>query len=312
MTYSSSPTPSRRSRAAALVLAAALVISGLGMPDSTVARNRKSTRVFQQFSNPAPIAIPSNAMAGPSVIQVTGFVTIITDVDVSLNVLIHPDASDLDVLLVGPDGQTALILSDAGDDANNDSLTFSDQASHQVAISESLVSGTFQPTNANFSNAPDTFSPPAPANPPSGSALSVFNGTDPNGPWTLFIREQDATPVETGTLAAGWSLRITTASGAPLTNGDQYRTKAGKTLRVPASGVLENDSDPDGGPLTAVLAGSPRKGSLSLQPDGSFIYKARKKARGKDRFTYLARDTAGRGTLESVTIQIKGKKKRRR
>lgn len=304
-------TPGWRSRGAALALIAALLCSGAAMPAAGAARHRTGARAFQQFSNTASITIPNDAMAAPSVIQVSGLGTPIADVDVSLNVLIHPNASDLDVLLVGPGGQSALVLSDVGDEANNDSLTFSDQAVNQVGIADPLVSGTFQPTNVDLTSAPDIFGPPGPANPPGGSALAIFNGTDANGAWTLLIREQDANPVESGSLAAGWSLRITTASGVPETNGEQFRTKAGKTLTVPASGVLANDSDPDGDPLTAILASPTRKGALSLQPDGSFTYKAKKKARGRDSFTYLARDSTGLSALETVTIQIKGKKRKR-
>src|SRR5262249_54169222 len=150
---------------------------------------------------------------------------------------------------------------------------------------------------------------PAPvANPSSGSALAVFNGTNANGTWTLFISEQDNLPVETGSLAAGWTLRITTANGVPTTAPDTFQAQAGQSLDAPAAGVLQNDSDPDGDVLHAVLAGEPRKGSVELQADGSFTYRANKKAKGPDSFTYLAQDTTGLSALETVTIQIKGKK----
>jgi subtilisin-like proprotein convertase family protein len=292
----------------------ALIISTLatGASDADAARNRRSGKELQTFANNTPIAIPNNAMATPSSIEVSRFDTPISDVDISLNVLTHPTAGDLDVLLVGPNGQTALIMSDAGDDAANDSLTFSDQAAEQLPSSANLVSGTFQPTNYDFTPAPDTFSPPAPANPSSGSALAVFNGTNANGAWTLFIREQDNLPVETGSIAGGWILRITTSSGVPSAEPEQFQAQAGKTLTVPAAGVLSNDSDPDGDALTALLAGPPGKGKVELQPDGSFTYRANKKAKGTDSFTYLAQDPGGLSALETVSIQVKGKKKKRK
>lgn len=297
---------------AALVAALLIGSAGTGIAGVDAARNRQRGKELQTFSNPTPIAIPSNAMAAPSAITVSGFDTPIADVDVSLNILTHPTASDLDMLLVGPGGQMALIMSDAGFAAANDSLSLSDQAANQLPESDPLVSGTFQPTNYDFSTSPDTFvSPPAPvATPPSGSSLAVFNGTNANGAWRLFISEEDNVPVETGALAGGWTLRITTASGVPDTGQDQFQAQAGKTLTVPAPGVLNNDSDPDGDALTALLAGQPKKGKVTLEADGSFTYRANKKAKGTDSFTYLAQDTTGLSALETVSIQVKGKKKK--
>jgi subtilisin-like proprotein convertase family protein len=302
-----------KTRVTAVALIAGLVMSGVGaeLSGADAARNRRSGKKLQTFANNTPIAIGSNAQVAPSEIVVSGFDTPIADVDVSLNVLTHPTASDLDVLLVGPGGQTALIMSEAGDDAANDSITFSDQAANQLPTSDPLVSGVFQPTNYDFTGAPDTFSPPAPTNPSSGSALAVFNGTNANGAWRLFIKEQDANPVESGSINGGWLLRITSANGVPNAEPEQFQAQAGQTLTVPAAGVLDNDSDPDGDLLTAILAGAPGKGQVELQPDGSFTYRANKKAKGIDSFTYLAQDTTGLSALETVTIQVKGKKKKK-
>lgn len=58
-----------------------------------------------------------------------------------------------------------------------------------------------------------------------------------------------------------------------------------------AAGVLTNDSDPDEDTLTAVLAGEPTRGTLTLAADGSFRYRASKKAKGTDSFSYLARNS---------------------
>ncbi len=42
----------------------------------------------------------------------------------------------------------------------------------------------------------------------------------------------------------------------------------------PANGVLANDSDPDGGNLTAALATPPANGTVTISPDGSFEFHA--------------------------------------
>jgi subtilisin-like proprotein convertase family protein len=277
--------------------------------DAAATSNVAALKV-ESFANATPIAIASNAQVAPSTITVSGFETNIADVNVSLNGLTHPAASDLDILLVGPGGQTALLMSDGGGAAAKDSPTFDDQAPSQLPSSDPLVSGPFQPTNYDFIGAPDTFAAPAPTNPAHGSTLGVFNGTNPNGTWTLFIREQDNNPPETGSLTGGWSLSITAAKGVPNAAPDTFQAQAGKQLTVAGPGVLGNDRDPDGEALTAVLAGQPKRGTVTLQPDGGFTYKAKKKAKGTDSFTYLAQDATGLQDVETVSIQLKKAKKK--
>ena len=52
--------------------------------------------------------------------------------------------------------------------------------------------------------------PVSPPPPPYGSTLSVFNGSNPNGAWQLFV--QDDTPLDSGTNYDGWILNLTLAS----------------------------------------------------------------------------------------------------
>jgi subtilisin-like proprotein convertase family protein len=291
---------------AALVVA---VLLGLGpnMTATTAARKRVHAELIQEFSNRSPIAIPdAPQQAAASTIEVSGFETEIADVNVTLDGLTHGKSRDIDVLLVGPGGQTAVILSDIGNmnAANNVTLTLDDQAPNQVSSSAPPASGTFQPTNFDST---DGWFPPAPVSPPSGSELGVFNSTSPNGTWRLFIKDDDFNGV--GTLNDGWSLRITSANGVPNATPDSFAANAGKTLNQESS-VLANDRDPDDDSLRAILAGRPTKGSVQLAPDGSFTYKSSKKAKGTDSFTYLAQDPSGLSDLETVTIQIKKAKKK--
>ncbi len=58
----------------------------------------------------------------------------------------------------------------------------------------------------------------------------------------------------------------------PLAVNDIFTTPKGVTTTIPATGVLANDSDPDGSPLTAELVSGPLNGTLALRPDGSFDY----------------------------------------
>ena len=61
----------------------------------------------------------------------------------------------------------------------------------------------------------------------------------------------------------------------PSAADDRYDVGLGQTLVVAPTGVLVNDSDPDGQPLAARLVSAPGEGSLALRPDGGFTYTPR-------------------------------------
>ena len=75
-------------------------------------------------------------------------------------------------------------------------------------------------------------------------------------------------------------------------------------LTVPAPGVLGNDSDPDGDPLTAVLVTGPSHGSLTLNANGSFSYTPAANFAGSDSFTYRASDGTVSSSPATVTITV--------
>ena len=169
----------------------------------------------------------------PSSLVVSGAEQKVTDVNVSLNGLSHTSPSDIDMLLVGPGGQQATLLSDAGADAdiNNANLVLDDAAASQVPTP--IVAGTFQPTN--FGSV-DAFPAPAPAAAGS-SSLAVFNGTNPNGTWKLYV--VDDTQGDIGVLTAGWSLQISTVDITGPTvakvTPTSGKTKVSRTANVTAT-----------------------------------------------------------------------------
>ena len=97
-------------------------------------------------------------------------------------------------------------------------------------------------------------------------------------------------------------LNSTVTNQAPVAAGDAFSTAEDTVLTVPAPGVLGNDADPDGDPLTAALVTGPSHGSLTLNANGSFTYSPAADFNGTDSFTYRASD----GTLSSnqVTVTI--------
>ena len=116
-----------------------------------------------------------------------------------------------------------------------------------------------------------------------------FSGTDS---FTYNAKDAGGNPSNTATVT------LTVTDNAPVANNDAYSTLAETPLTVTAAaGVLANDTDADGDPLTAALVTGPANGTLTLNTDGSFTYTPNAGFRGADSFTYQAND----GTLNSAT-----------
>ena len=69
-------------------------------------------------------------------------------------------------------------------------------------------------------------------------------------------------------------------------------------------GVLNNDLDPELGPLTAELLAGPSNGILAFHPDGTFTYTPNTNYHGMDSFTYRGRDGFGASDTATVTITV--------
>lgn len=143
----------------------------------------------------------------PSAITVSGVTGTVTKVTVTLPDVSHTSPDDLDLLLVGPLGQKVILMSDAGGgtDLANATLTFDDAAPFALPDGPGIASGTYKPTGYESG---EVFTPPAPGA-PYGTALSAFNGANPNGTWSLYVMDDDG--LDQGTIA-GWSLSITTTA----------------------------------------------------------------------------------------------------
>jgi VCBS repeat-containing protein len=99
-------------------------------------------------------------------------------------------------------------------------------------------------------------------------------------------------------------LNSTNVNRAPTATADAYTTAEDTALSVAAPGVLGNDGDPDGNPLTAVLGSGPSHGSLTLNPNGSFTYTPTANYHGDDSFTYKASDGTLTSNPATVTITV--------
>jgi subtilisin family serine protease/subtilisin-like proprotein convertase family protein len=161
------------------------------------------------FSNPNPITIPDSGTSTPypSTINVSGLSGNINSLKVTLTNLSHTYPDDIDVLLVGPTGAKALLMSDVGcsSGVNNVTLTFEPTATSLLPDEGLITSGSYKATDFETG---DFFNAPAPGG-PYGTDFSVFNGINPNGTWSLYV--MDDAGADAGTIAGGWSLLIGTA-----------------------------------------------------------------------------------------------------
>ncbi len=272
----------------------------------------------ETFSNTAGItinddanpdcAVPGTATPYPSEIAVSSLDSSISDVNVSVSGLSHTSPDDVGLLLVSPTGQSTLLMTDSGgfSAVSGINLTFDDAASGFLPNGPFLSSGTYKPSVGASSVgclAPGSF-PDAPLG-PYGSSLSVFNGTNPNGTWKLYVID-DASG-DRGTIT-GWSLTI----NPPTAVDDSYTTDEDTTLTANGAGsnpagVLANDTDPDGDTLSAVLVSGPSHAAtngFTLNQDGSFTYTPAANYNGPDSFTYKASDGTEFSNVATVTITV--------
>jgi subtilisin-like proprotein convertase family protein len=221
-----------------------LLVVLLALSAGTLSRPAPA-RAQTTFSNTAPITIPDVGAASlyPSPIAVSGLSGVITDVDVTLTGLSHTHPPNLDILLVGPTGQTALLWTDfggnvGGDDIVNATITFDDAG---PPAPFAVVSGTYRPSFVFWFASFPTLAPA----PPYGGILAGFNGSDPNGTWRLFVA--DAQAQDSGAISGGWSLTLTTApapAGAVTT-----------TLSNPAALPIADDGTASSYPSTITASG---------------------------------------------------------
>ena len=102
------------------------------------------------------------------------------------------------------------------------------------------------------------------------------------------------------------TITVNAQPDAPVANDDAYNTNEDTPLSVAAPGVLTNDTDADGDPLTAslVVASGPTDGTLTLNADGSFTYTPNADFNGADSFRYTASDGLLASNEATVTITV--------
>ena len=153
------------------------------------------------------------------------------------------------------------------------------------ALTARLVSGPGHGTLALNSNGSFTYTPNA-----------NYNGTD-----SFTYKANDG--AADGNVATV-SLTISAVNDAPTATGDAYTLNEDQALTIPAPGVLGNDGDVDGDPLSAVLVSGPVHGTLNWNADGSFVYTPNANFNGSDSITYKANDGSLDSNVATVSLTI--------
>jgi hypothetical protein len=136
--------------------------------------------------------------------------------------------------------------------------------------------------------------------PPTPTSTSTPTSTPTPTPTPTLTSTPTPTPTPTPTSTLP-------ANSAPVAADDNYTVQQNSTLTVVAPGVLANDTDADGDPLTAVLVSGPSHGALQLNADGSFAYTPASGFSGQDSFAYKANDGAADSNIATVTITVEFK-----
>ena len=109
-------------------------------------------------------------------------------------------------------------------------------------------------------------------------------------------------PITSAGLGAAQTLRFRIRAGAneaPVTQDSSFETYK----NIANTGTLKA-SDPEGGALTYTLVKEPKRGTVTLNQDGSFLYTPKQNKVGKDRFVYTATDASG-SVSEEATVTVK-------
>jgi len=135
----------------------------------------------------------------------------------------------------------------------------------------------------------------------SANPVDVTYGTGGTYNVLLDVTDRNNTQASCSTIVT-----VSAAAGnvAPVAQNDEYNTEEGVQLSILAPGVLGNDNDPDGDPMTAVLDVDASNGTLSLSANGSFTYDPDPGFSGSDSFTYHADDGALPSNPAVVTIGV--------
>lgn len=196
-------SPSRRGEPSRALWLAVLVVGCLSASDAFA-------RSFVYASEDVPKAIVDNDFTGITSVLVIPDSFVLGDVDLIFDELLHESVSDLRIELTSPTGTTAVLVKAASEGGILSGLDVVDNFVGTIFDDQA-------PTNlrnAFFDNHVGSYNVDHPS--VGVAPLSVFNGENAQGTWTLWI--SDRAKFDAGALNA-WSLRVSPADAVPEPSG---------------------------------------------------------------------------------------------
>jgi hypothetical protein len=127
--------------------------------------------------------------------------------------------------------------------------------------------------------------------------ISNFNTASPTASFKV------AGTITTNNDGANCPLAQQSPFDAPVATNDSYTTPYNTSLNETTTPVLNNDL---GNGLAVTSNTNPMHGSVSFNPNGTFLYSPDHDFSGTDQFSYTVTDSFGRTTNATVTIDVTG------
>ena len=135
-------------------------------------------------------------------------------------------------------------------------------------------------------------------------ASHTFTGLTPGSAHSYTVAARDVAG-NLSTPSPALPVTLLPANTAPVANADgPYQIPEDAVLTTSAPGLLSNDTDADGDPLTADLVSDVSYGTLVLNANGSFTYTPPSNFSGAATFTYRAFDGLSYSNGVTVTIAV--------
>lgn len=254
------------------------------------------------FQNSTPIVISTGVKASPYVTtnKVETGVGDVAEVQVTLMNFSHQAPRNVKVLLVGPNGNSVVLMANVGGvaEVNNLTVTLADSAAATIPAG-SIASGVYKPSLSGTVSFPD----PAPMMTPTHTSLAAaFNGINPKGDWRLYVYD-DGTGKSNGTINGGWVLSIRTA---PFLNLADQEMDENTTKRI---AITVGDDQPGvATTVTAVAADTDFIPSITIEGTGgtrTLVVTPKAYYSGSTTITVTASDTLGNTATDTFTLTVK-------
>ena len=280
-------------------------------PQSSSVDTPYNLSLLTYFSDPNPGDILTYTVSGAAWLTVDGSGNVSgtpTTADLSGSpYVVTVTATDLGALSVSDTFSVHVITGNLPPSAIDDNYS----TPEDVPLSVTMATGVL--LNDSDADGGTLLVTPAPVSGPANGSLTLnSDGSFTYTPSTSYIGPDsfvyEITDGQGGSTQATVNIAVTAPANVPPTvSNDFYDTDEDVPLTTaPATGVLLNDFDSDGGTLlvTPVPVSGPSHGSLTLNSDGSFTYTPDASYVGADSFIYNVTDGQGGSSQGTVDIMV--------